>query len=121
MPEYLALAITAFVVILLVKTGTLMLAGYKNFGISLLIAAIANIIIVAGLTAFFVFDIYFTSDLLIFCGSMIGACLVTDLAVTAAFKGRSSLTDGIIGSMLGNMMVASAGLIIVILELYPIS
>jgi CDP-diglyceride synthetase len=121
MPEYIALAVTAFITIMLVKTGALALTGYKKFWFALVIAAVANIIIVAGMTAFFLFNIRFTSDLLIFCGVMMGGCLVVDLAVTFLFKGKSSLMDGLIGSLLGNLVVTIAGLIIVILELYPLA
>lgn len=121
MPEYLALCITAFIIILLIKAGILILTGYKKFGMALLIAVTSNLIIMIGLVCFFVFKIQFTYSLPVFCGVMIGAIVLIDLGITLAFKGRSSAADGIIGAILGNLIVASIGLILIILELYPLT
>jgi hypothetical protein len=121
MPEYMALGVTAFIIILLIKAGMLILTGYKKFGMALLIAATSNIIIIAGLGIFFWQNIHFTSSLPLFCSAMIGAITLVDLGISLAYKGKSSWGDGIIGALLGNVIVACLGLIVIILELYPLA
>lgn len=120
MPEYLALAGSTFIIILLIKTWMYILTGYKSFGKSVLVSCISNIISVIILISFFVFNVWFTHNLLIFCTSFVFGLLLIDLFIAILFKGKSNLVDGIIGASLGNLIVASIGLIIIILELFPL-
>lgn len=121
MPEYIALAGTAFILILLMKTWMLTLTGYKKFGGAILISGISNVISIAGLFMLLYLKIHFTDNLLIFCGAVIGMLLFIDLLITVIFKGKSNLADGMIGAALGNLIVATTGLVIIIFQLFPLT
>lgn len=119
-PKYIALAIAAFIVTILIKAGIFVLTKYKRFDGSLLVATINTMLSGTGLFMIFFESFHFTSDLLLFISGIFGAIYLVELIFTLLLKGKNSFVNGLVGSMLGNTILFMAIMLGIIFTSYPI-
>ena len=118
--EYIALAVAAFVLTVLIKASIFVLSKYKRFDGSLLVAGINTLISGTGLFVLFLEGIHFTDNLLYFISSIFGAIFIIELIFTILLKGKNSFVDGLVGSLLGNTFLFMAIMIGITFSSYPI-
>ncbi len=119
-PKYIALAIAAFIVTILIKAAIFALSKYKRFDGSLFVASINTLISGTALFTLFFKPIHFIDNLLYFVAIIFGAIYLIEIIFTMLLKGKNSFIDGIIGSMLGNTLLFMAIILGIIFTSYPI-
>lgn len=119
-PRYIALAVAAFLITVLVKAGIFVLTKYKRFDGSLLVATINTMLSGTGLFMIFFESFQFTDDLLLFISSIFGAIYLLEIIFTLLLKGRNSFVNGLVGSLLGNTFLFMIIMIGIIFTIYPI-
>lgn len=120
--KYIALAVAAFIITILIKAGIFTMSKYKRFDGSLLVATINTLLSGTGLfILFFEGDqFHFTDNLLYFICGVFGAIYLLELIFTLLLKGRNSFIDGLVGSMLGNTILFMAIILGITFTTYPI-
>lgn len=103
--EFIALGVTAYFLTVLIKALIYRAANYKKFGGSLLVSVIATFLTGTSLFTLFFFSYRFTDNLLVFIGIIFGTIYFIELFIAIIFKGKNSVWDAIIGSILGNSML----------------
>ncbi len=119
-PKYIALAVAAFVLTILIKAAIFTLSKYKRFDGSLLVAGINTLLSGTGLFMLFFETVHFTGDLLLFTGAIFGGIYLIELIFTLLLKGKNSFVDGVIGSLLGNTFLFMIIMMGIIFTSYPI-
>jgi|SRR5688572_9309048 hypothetical protein len=119
-PKYIALAVAAFVITVLVKATIFTLSKYKRFDGSLLVASINTLLSGTGLFSLFFFAYQFTDNLLYFVAAVFGAIYFIEFIFTLLLKGRNSFIDGLVGSLLGNTILFVAIIMGITFYTYPI-
>ncbi len=121
-PKYIALAVAAFIITILIKAGIFAMSKYKRFDGSLLVASINTLLSGTGLFILFFEEdkMRFTENLLYFICGVFGAIYLIELIFTLLLKGRNSFVDGLVGSMLGNTILFMAIILGIIFTTYPI-
>jgi len=119
-PKYIALAVTAFILTVLIKGGIFVMCKYKRFDGSLLVATINTLLSGTGLFMIFFENFRFSDNLLIFVSSIFGAIYLLELIFTLLLKGKNSFVDGLVGSMLGNTFLFMAIMMGIIFYSYPV-
>lgn len=119
-PKYIALAVAAFIVTILIKASIFLIAKYKRFDGSLLVATINTMLSGTGLFMIFFESFQFTTDLLLFISAIFGAIYLVELIFTLLLKGKNSFVNGLIGSLLGNTILFMAIMLGIIFTSYPI-
>jgi hypothetical protein len=119
-PKYIALAIAAFVVTILVKAAIFTMSKYKRFDGSLLVAGINTLLSGTGLFMLFFESFHFTDNLLYFICGIFGAIYLVELIFTLLLKGRNSFVDGLVGSLLGNTILFMGIIMGITFTTYPL-
>jgi hypothetical protein len=119
-PKYIALAIAAFVVTILVKAAIFTMSKYKRFDGSLLVAGINTLLSGTGLFMLFFESFHFTDNLLYFICGIFGAIYLIELVFTLLLKGRNSFVDGLVGSLLGNTILFMGIIMGITFTTYPL-
>jgi len=120
--KYIALAVAAFIITILIKAAIFTMSKYKRFDGSLLVATINTLLSGTGLFVLFFEDnqFHFTDNLLYFICGVFGAIYLIELIFTLLLKGRNSFIDGLVGSMLGNTILFMAIILGITFTTYPI-
>jgi hypothetical protein len=119
-PKYIALAIAAFILTILIKATILTLSKYKRFDGSLLVAGINTLLSGTALFTLFFKPFHFTDNLLYFISAIFGAIYLLELIFTLLLKGKNSFADGLVGSLLGNTILFMAIIMGITFTSYPI-
>lgn len=119
-PKYIALAVAAFILTILIKASIFGLSKYKRFDGSLLVAGINTLLSGTGLFMLFFEDFHFTDNLLYFIGAMFGTIYILELIFTLLLKGKNSFIDGVVGSLLGNTFLFMIIMMGIVFTSYPI-
>lgn len=119
-PKYIALAIAAFIVTILIKSAIFAMSKYKRFDGSLLVSSINTLLSGTGLFTLFFKPFHFTDNLLYFVAIIFGVIYLIELIFTLLLKGKNSFVDGVVGSLLGNTLLFMAIIIGIIFSSYPI-
>jgi hypothetical protein len=119
-PKYIALAVAAFVITVLIKASIFTMSKYKRFDGSLLVASINTLLSGTGLFSLFFFAYHFTDNLLYFVGAVFGAIYLLEFIFTLLLKGRNSFVDGLVGSLLGNTLLFMAIIMGITFATYPL-
>ncbi len=119
-PKYIALAIAAFIITILIKAAIFTMNKYKRFDGSLLVASINTLLSGTALFTLFFKPFHFTDNLLYFIAAIFGAIYILELIFTLLLKGRNSFVDGVVGSLLGNTILFMAIIMGITFTSYPI-
>ena len=119
-PKYIALAVAAFVLTIIIKAVIFMMSKYKRFDGSLLVAGINTLLSGTGLFMLFFETFRFTDNLLIFISAIFGAIYILELFFTILLKGKNSFVDGLVGSLLGNTILFMVIIMGIIFTSYPL-
>lgn len=119
-PKYIALAVAAFVLTILVKATVFALSKYKRFDGSLLVAGINTLVSGTALFTLFFKPFRFTDNLVIFIAATFGAIYIIELLFTILLKGKNSFVDGLIGSLLGNTILFMGIILGITFTSYPL-
>ena len=119
-PKFIALAVAAFIITILIKASIFAMSKYKRFDGSLLVASINTLLSGTGLFMLFFETLHFTTDLLWFVSAIFAGIYLLELIFTILLKGKNSFVDGLIGSLLGNTILFMAIIMGITFTTYPL-
>lgn len=117
-PKHQVLAAGAWIAYAFLKGLCLYMAGFKKFGWSLLVGLLSALITTGALAGYFLSGQHLVDDFLIFFGAVLGLFIILDIIIVLITKRKSGFMDGLIGSILGNVIAFALILVLYIIKTF---